>query len=43
MKYWILTQLQEMANDFLQEAWIDQVMLYALIPHITYMIRGVWF
>jgi hypothetical protein len=39
MRYWILINLQEMANDFLHEAWIDQVMVYGFVPHLSYMLQ----
>lgn len=37
MKYWILHHTQEMANDFEQEFWLDQVIVTFIIPHSLYL------
>jgi hypothetical protein len=39
MKYFILKNLQEMANDWEQEIFIDTWMLAFVLPHLSYMLQ----
>ena len=40
--YWILTKLQEMANEHDQEIVITDVLVTYIIPQLTYLINGVF-